>query len=365
VPEITRTPGYPGFLAVLLLLTKHDLSATLFCQVLILAFGPVIIYALARSLMPAHTAFIAGLLLACSPWSSAYSAFPLSDGLYFFCLGVMFFALRRSSETSWPWQAIVWVSYAGLVGAVLTLVKPLVGVLPMTAMSWGVAAGWRRGRTWVCATLFLAAAFVPLECWRQRNMKVAGFDGLSDIGGKAAWWYLASRVRASVIGGDQFSLKNEAMQRDRESGLPLAKANEERWKRACEIFYSHPVLVARCFALSVVEHFAHPSPDILRTSGHGFSGDVIILSLLWTCFVALAILGWIVAHFRRRESGNPATTYLDHILFLCLVLLLASGVSFGGGCRLRLPMEMPLSLYGAIGISYLLHLDPNARKLAD
>src|SRR5437867_2846309 len=51
-PMIDRTPGYPAFLAGIMLMVGRELRMVLVVQTIILSFGPVILYWLARRILP-------------------------------------------------------------------------------------------------------------------------------------------------------------------------------------------------------------------------------------------------------------------------------------------------------------------------
>ena len=58
-PEVTRTPGYPGFLAALMMIIGDAPRRLLLAQAIVLSFEVVVVYAFARRLLSPVTALVA------------------------------------------------------------------------------------------------------------------------------------------------------------------------------------------------------------------------------------------------------------------------------------------------------------------
>src|SRR5262245_12592962 len=81
-PMVSRTPGYPGFLAFLAIAVGEDLHRMLMLQAFLLAFTVSIFYRLATKVLPPAMAFTAAIAAAFSPWGAVLAGIPLSDGLF-------------------------------------------------------------------------------------------------------------------------------------------------------------------------------------------------------------------------------------------------------------------------------------------
>src|SRR5262249_1162693 len=112
-PEISRTPGYPVFVAGIMLLVGRDMRAVLIVQTIILSFGPIILYWLARQTLPPIMAIIAGLIGALSPWAAVLTVAPLSDGLFLFLLTLIFFLLSLMNDLPRA-KALLTIGFIGL-----------------------------------------------------------------------------------------------------------------------------------------------------------------------------------------------------------------------------------------------------------
>src|SRR5215813_5887640 len=110
-PEVGRTPGYPVFLAAIMLVfgedqlltgtivsNDADLRTVLIIQAFILSFEVLVLYWLARRILPPLTAFMAGLLAAFSPCGAVLAGLPMTDGLYLLLLALIFFTMKLTSE---------------------------------------------------------------------------------------------------------------------------------------------------------------------------------------------------------------------------------------------------------------------------
>jgi hypothetical protein len=74
-PEISRTPGYPAFLAVLMQLFGQDPRRLLLAQAVVLSFEVLVLYSLAVRILAPVPAFFAALLAAFSPWGAVLAGF--------------------------------------------------------------------------------------------------------------------------------------------------------------------------------------------------------------------------------------------------------------------------------------------------
>ncbi len=197
-PEVTRTPGYPAFLASIMILVGEDLHRVLMVQGFILSTQVVLLYWLARRLLPPVTAFIAGLVAALSPWGAVHAGLPLTEGLFLFLLVLIFFAMKLTAEADN--LIAVWVGgiCTGLLTAAAVLVRPIWPLLLLIGGTLLVLYGPQRKGVWLLLSTTLVFAATPVFLWKARNQQVGQFNGLSDISGQCAWQYLASRVTARI-----------------------------------------------------------------------------------------------------------------------------------------------------------------------
>ena len=130
-PMITRTPGYPAFLAAIMLLVGRDLRSVLFAQVVILSLGPLILYWLARRILPPVMAITGGLIASFSPWGAVLAGAPMSDGLFLFLLTAIFFLMKIVSNYR-SRKALPGAALIGLLTGLAVLVKPIWPLIILT-----------------------------------------------------------------------------------------------------------------------------------------------------------------------------------------------------------------------------------------
>src|SRR5438093_820152 len=81
-PMVNRTPGYPAFLALIMILASRDLHVVLIVQAVILSLSVLALYWLARLILPQVAAFMGAMLAAFSPWGAVLAVIPMSDGTF-------------------------------------------------------------------------------------------------------------------------------------------------------------------------------------------------------------------------------------------------------------------------------------------
>ena len=349
-PEVARTPGYPAFLGSLMLMVAGNLHQTLILQAVVLSMIPLLLYLLARSILPPIMAFTGGLLACLSPWSILLAAYPLSDSTFLLFLCLIFFGMRLVEGVSHPVRLIFAGVSLGLLTGSAILVRPIWPLLILIAVGLIYNYGLEKKGVWLLLISFLIAASTPLALWKERNLREAGFESLSDVSGKTTWRYLASRVRSEVTGQDRFMLMREAMLEDRNWNMSIQEADDERWRRAMAVFNQHPVLTAYSFVRSAAEHAIHPSTNLLMPAKLNFSGDRQLFGTLWGGFLILSYIGWRCNDDLVWDDGRINRNWLSTILCIALLLTLSSGISFGAGARLRAPLELIVPLLSAVGL---------------
>jgi hypothetical protein len=190
--------------------------------------------------------------------------------------------------------------------------------------------------------------------WVVRNGQQAHFYGLSDISGKTAWRYLASRVIAQANGSDadRWAVGQAIVDDELTWHLPVQQADDERWRRAKAVFREHPLLTVSSYFRSVAEHLVHPSPGTVLTPARlNFPGDYWVLAGLWGGLLTLAYVGCRKGQYGiLGEEDKVDRSWLLTILAMCLFLILLTGLSYGGGARFRAPLELIVPLLAGVGL---------------
>lgn len=349
-PEISRTPGYPVFLAALMSMVGKDVHSLAIAQSIVLSGTILLLYWLALRILPPVMAF-AGCLLACfSPWGIAQSVVILTEGLYLLMLAATFLLIKVLEETTSQRMTVIWAAVTGAVISGIVLVRPVWPIVMILGVVTILRCGLRRKGLLFIVTVFFVSALTPIHLWTNRNADVAGFNGLSDVPGKAAWFYLASRVTAQAESRDRWEVHRATMSTDNVAGQLPTLANKERWEKAMQVFASHPGLTVWNFLLSAIEHAAHPSPGMLSPVNLNFNGDYLLLASLWAGYLLLAYVGWRCSSDLSWDDGSIDRGWLFAILIACTAMTLSTGLTFGAGARMRAPLELIIPLLSGIGL---------------
>jgi hypothetical protein len=365
-PEVFRTPGYPVFLLAIMVVTgkslrDEGLRIVLVVQTVIIAWSVVILYWLARRILPPVEAFTGACMAAFSPWGAAMAGFPLSDGLYLLILAllflIMYFVVEHTTNFSW---ILVGGVLIGLVTSAAVFVRPIWPLVVLVAIALLLLCGDQRKKAWILIGVMLLSAASPIYLWKARNQREAQFDGLSIVPGVNVYQYFAPAVKAQLKGAekDRWAMLQAARKEESQwsQGLSIQETNDERWRRANAFFREHPFLTVYTFALNAGEALIHPHPSILEPSGLNFSGDKGVLAGLWMILLMLAGLGVGSTLDRNQAGGLIQRKWLIAILGICLLLTMASGITYGAGSRLRAPMELIVPLLAATGLMRIIHL---------
>lgn len=174
VPESFRSPGYPFFLAGVLVLVGST-GVSLVIQTILMSAAPVLLYILVR---PYHerAAFWGSIIFALEPVRLFYSASLLSDALFACLLLLSLILLIRGVDRS----SFKLLALCGLVCGVAMLVRPIAILLPLL---YGLYILWQfSARRSLAAAALCVAAFVVVLPWSVRNHQIFGSWNISSVG---------------------------------------------------------------------------------------------------------------------------------------------------------------------------------------
>lgn len=353
-PMVSRTPGYPVFLATLMHLVGQHLTRMMLAQAVILSFTVLLLYWMARRIAPPVVAFCSALVAAASPWSAVLAGIPMSDGPFVLCLILIFLAMRATCDAARTGLVLAGGIGVGLMTGASVMVRPLWPLVVVVPVALGVCYGMRRPKVWMLVIVTLISAALPVELWRHRNRTAANFNGISDIPSKTAWRYLAARVIAESTGRDRHEVSIEAYAEDARWKLTVQQAEDEHWRRSNLVFRAHPFITLYSFLRSALEHAIHPSPDVLLLPRISFRGDFVVLGVVWGMLLILAAIGF-GSLFSSEVAVDPDVNrvWLLTMLSVCSFLTLMSGISFAAGSRLRAPLELIVPLIAVFGARHL------------
>jgi 4-amino-4-deoxy-L-arabinose transferase-like glycosyltransferase len=361
-PEISRTPGYPAFLAGIMILVGENVRRLLIAQTFILSLEVLFFYQLARRIAYPLTALVAGLVAAFSPWRAVLAGFPLTEGLFLMLLTLACLLLKITTESHSKGAAGIASAAAGLCTAAAVLVRPVWPLILLIAGAFFLLYGPARKGSWLLLSILLVFAALPVLVWKTRNQQVSHFNGLSDIAGQCASQMLGARVTAWVTDQNRWVLKEQARLAENSWKMSIQEQDRERWSRAAAVFRNHPLLTSYLFTLSGIEHALHPSPDVLSPPRLSFRGDYWILAVAWGTLLFLSFIGII---FGTDEFIIGSRAWPHALLAVGILLTMSSGLCFGQGSRYRVPLEMVVPLLAAAGLSRILSIPTGKSSVRD
>jgi len=131
----------------------------------------------------------------------------------------------------------------------------------------------------------------------------------------------------------------------------MQQADQERWRRVKAVFIEHHLLTSYYFWVNSAEHTIHLDPGVLSPARLNFSGDYWVLALLWGGLVIVALFGCVCDQNPAWDDGEINRRWLLTLLVICLLLILSSGISFGAGSRLHVPLELIVPLLAAVALT--------------
>jgi len=199
-PDTWRTPGYPLFLAAVMLIAGPSPVTLIVVQQGLSILNVLLLFQIARRLMSSRRASVAALLFLFEPYHLLYSTWLMSTTLFVTLLLLTWYAcLRARRRPNWTWFGLV-----GVLSGALVLVRPVGILVPVVILAWIVkltfwprpARGEARGTVaaWLGALSFAVALALVVGSWLVRNQVVAGHFALSDQGGVVLAYFKAAEV---------------------------------------------------------------------------------------------------------------------------------------------------------------------------
>jgi 4-amino-4-deoxy-L-arabinose transferase-like glycosyltransferase len=173
IPDPIRTPLYPAFIALILLLNPHAERAIPLAQVVLDTITTAVVYGIASRWTDRRRGLLAATLYALNPISFLFVGEAMTEILLAFLLACTFYGLTLSMTThkgSMPVLAGV-----GLLASLCILCKPNMVLLPLI-LTLGMIADARSLQlpTWRRAGVLLGAVLLAVSPWVIRNRLVFG-----------------------------------------------------------------------------------------------------------------------------------------------------------------------------------------------
>jgi 4-amino-4-deoxy-L-arabinose transferase-like glycosyltransferase len=147
VPQrYTRGPGYPLFIAAVILIFGSDVAILLLFQVFVSVLTVVLIYLCARRALGRRAALAAAALMAVAPgYASAAATDVMSETLFVFAILLFLYLFWRGGEERFSWPRAV---VCGLILGYAALIRPeALEFFPVAALwlLWRLRPRWRFG----------------------------------------------------------------------------------------------------------------------------------------------------------------------------------------------------------------------------
>lgn len=191
LPEVFRTPVYPAFIAVTLLLFG-SLTAVVALQIALMALTVVLIYLIGARHFSRGVGLFAAIVFALDPSVMLLASAALSETLFNFLFLLAVWLIGNAEG-----KRRIALLTAGILLGVAALERP-VGLYLIPFIALFAALYPRQGvrRAIVAACIVLAAAAVVIAPWIVRNGLLGGGWGVSSITGYNALFYNAEQFQA-------------------------------------------------------------------------------------------------------------------------------------------------------------------------
>lgn len=181
LPEYSRTPGYPAFLALSYAIRDSN-STPIILQKLLVAAMLIgwIWWLIARVGLGPRAALVGGLVCAVDPAVLHQANHLMTETLYTAILLAGFAVLWEAGVR----RSILLAAAAGVLAAVSTLTRPISLLLFVPWGAYCVFANrkeWRAGAAQALAVSLVAV--IPVLMWMSRNQRLSGVFSLSSISG--------------------------------------------------------------------------------------------------------------------------------------------------------------------------------------
>lgn len=372
-PELLRTPGYPGLLAVAGWLGEPAVVILLF-QVVLGAATVGLVAELARRVLPNGCSAAAAWLLALEPMSILYSTKLLTETSYAALLVAGLLAIVRYCRTG-DAAGLVW---GGIVLGLSSLVRPVGAVVSASLLLWLMFRANRRPL--VHALMFSAVSFGPIAAWQMRNLVQAGYGGFSAVADTGLYFYVGASILASREGRSYYAVQDSLGHNDERAYLQAhpeqvgwSEAERFRWmgEQGRALLRTHFGAYLPIHAAGMARTLADPGAiEYLKMFGRyppsgGLLGRVVdagpvaalryLLRVNPFAFWSTLMLGAVVAGLlvtaavgtvRPRLWRDPGAQVL---LVAGLALWVASGGP-NGVARLRVPIVPIICVLAAAGL---------------
>ncbi|MDR1471768.1 MAG: glycosyltransferase family 39 protein [Synergistaceae bacterium] len=381
IPETTRTPGYPLFLAMFITLPQWEFFVVT-AQCFITGLMATLTYKLAESLAGTRAACFAALIFTASLLTVIYTSSILTERLASFFIATLCMAIFKFLER----PGVAPVLLAGAASVCAAFVRPAAMFMPYCVIvfiiSCGIAKKINISRIEAFIVVFSIISIVPIKLWEHRNLAASGYKGFSSISAENLYFYNAAGVIAKLENKSFFDAQTELGYYDNE--IYKAKHPEQKGLSQGEVFnlmaeegkeiiknnlyiYSKVHLTGMLFAVItpgtnnlVRKSWVENAPGFRRIK-HGRSMPSFIIALMKEMpltFLALAASAILLVFIYLLSAAGLAACIKTHALETTFLALTAAYfIIIAGGPaatdRFRDPFSFIIAIWAGIGVEQL------------
>lgn len=349
-PEVRRTPGYPVFIAISLLIGTGEIGVLALQYALSLGLAAMIAFLLRKETTP--TILIGFGVTALNFILSLYSNFILSEIEYAVFVTASFYALIVAKDAHNRPLAII---LAALFAGYASLVRPIGMLLWLPAIIYILSCIPRRKI--LLSILFFSVCILFPASWSVRNHSYTETYSISDIGNYNLLAYMGAGTlavqdpdpRAIALQKNQQFLSQEAQikYQEEKANNPDADINSVYKEMAIEIVKNHPIDYLITIALNAGDTLLG-NASVYLSKITGFSVSFArFLCLIYTVPALLLTVGGLLISWKHARH----LTVLS-VLFIGYHVAIPA-VTGVGGSRFRLPVEPLFCLNIAIAITHI------------
>ena len=383
VPNSSRTPLYPGFVAAVYAVFGYKPWVAICVQMVLDALACLLLFLTLFRLFDYRVGLIAAFFYAIDPMLILYSsATLLSDSLFVGLVVVAFYWFSRGFKADSSGKTVVYYGVCGFFMGLATLCRPISQYLPVVFIVFLLVwyrKQWREGLRY--AVVFMVIFAVTLLPWYIRNYKTFGhfvFSSASYQNMLVGYVAPMEMIRRNQSFNEvKASLLEEAEQRMIADGLdPETMDGWEKGKYYRPLAMSYikrdPVLFGKTYLYGVMYLFTslnttvfseklgitmpeanikgtHNVIDLVKNfiAKKGVAG--VVMALVIAPLFLVAYLGAVLGFFVSWKKYNR------YIIVLCAVIIVYFAALTGvkGMARFKLPAIPFYLAFTGIGLSYL------------
>jgi len=390
--EISRTPGYPLFVASIYRIFGVNHFYAILIQILISACTIIMTYLIARKIVGVNAALTSVFLLIFDFSSLYISQIIFTETLFTFTL-VM--AVTAGLMIEWSDKKKRWAILLGLMLAISTLIRPIIYFLIFPVIIGFAIAKWSSWK-WKNMVVILLLIMIPWSIliggWKLRNFYHFGTFEFSTIMPHTLFTRRAPEVLRwrDGIGEREVTLKMQSFLPNREE-LSIDERNKLSKQVAISIIVKNPFIYLKALTHGIarmmfvpgeaelVTHLTYkggelekegPAGDLLRLSFNDYMRKWLLKSddFLWFCcaFIYIIIFYICFVHGYWRavviERDNKFLHYF--ILGVILYLIILAAGSWANS-RYRVPIMPLIAIYSGSGLWAFIQCFRPGRRLVE